>query len=201
MKRKFLALCIAALAVTATGVSVVAKTSTENINVSYNNIKIVVDGKAVSTDTEPFIYNGTTYLPVRAVGEALGKEVNWDSTTNTVYLGDVPKTENSQPDNNSDNNAQKDNFVVSNVKKEYMSGIGMYRVFGEITNNYDKYYDFVGFSLNFYNGDNLLTTGSGVVNNIGAGETKTFELYVMSDISSATTYKLQINSAINYNDY
>ena len=59
----------------------------------------------------------------------------------------------------------------------------------------------MGFSLNFYNGDNLLSTGSGIVNNIGAGETKTFELYVMSDISSATKYKLQIDSAINYNDF
>ena len=39
---------------------------------------------------EPFIYNGTTYLPVRAVGEALGKQVGWDGKTKTVYIGEVP---------------------------------------------------------------------------------------------------------------
>ena len=195
MKKNFIALGL--LASMALNCTAFASTGTQNIPITYNNIKIVVDGKAVNTSAEPFIYNGVTYLPVRAVGEALGKEVSWDSSTNTIYLGDVPKTENSQQDNN----AQKDTFVVSNVKREYMSGIGMYKVFGEITNNYDKYYDFVGFSLNFYNGDNLLSTGSGIVNNIGAGETKTFELYVMSDISSATKYKLQIDSAINYNDF
>jgi hypothetical protein len=36
---------------------------------------------------EPFIYNGTTYLPVRAVSEALGKPVAWDGSTYSVYIG------------------------------------------------------------------------------------------------------------------
>ena len=37
---------------------------------------------------EPFIYEGTTYLPVRAVSEALGKNVSWDSETKTVMVTD-----------------------------------------------------------------------------------------------------------------
>ena len=37
-------------------------------------------------EKEPFIYDGTTYLPVRAVGEAVGKTVGWDGKTNTVTL-------------------------------------------------------------------------------------------------------------------
>lgn len=36
---------------------------------------------------EVFVYNGTTYLPVRAVGEAVGKTVQWEGKTNSVYLG------------------------------------------------------------------------------------------------------------------
>ena len=28
------------------------------------------------------------YLPVRAVGNSIGKQVNWDSNTQTVYIGD-----------------------------------------------------------------------------------------------------------------
>ena len=31
--------------------------------------------------------NGTTYLPVRAVANALGKEVYWDGPNYTVYIG------------------------------------------------------------------------------------------------------------------
>lgn len=87
MKRKFLGICIVSLALCANCANAFAQTGTKKIDATYNNIKIVVDGKTVSTSTEPFIYNGTTYLPVRAIGEALGKEVSWDGQTNTVYIG------------------------------------------------------------------------------------------------------------------
>ena len=69
---------------------------TETIDVTYDNIQIVLDGKtvdakdALGNKVEPFIYNGTTYLPVRAVGEAFGKEVGWDGSTMTVYIGAKP---------------------------------------------------------------------------------------------------------------
>lgn len=36
---------------------------------------------------EVFIYNGTTYLPVRAVSEALEVPVQWDGSTRSVYVG------------------------------------------------------------------------------------------------------------------
>ena len=65
----------------------------KTVEINYRNIKLVVDGVEVSTASEPFIMDGTTYLPVRAVGEALGKEVNWDGETGTVYIGKVPGTE------------------------------------------------------------------------------------------------------------
>lgn len=64
-----------------------AKVSKMNIPVSFNNIKVVIDGKELKTDKEPFTYEGTTYLPVRAVAEAVGKDVVWDSATQTVTLG------------------------------------------------------------------------------------------------------------------
>lgn len=79
-------------AMLATAVPATAAQVTKSISVAYNNIKIVVDGQQVSTDksNEPFIYNGTTYLPIRAVGQAVGKQVSWDGRTNTVYLGNSP---------------------------------------------------------------------------------------------------------------
>ena len=75
---------------------VFAKTGTETIQALYNNIKIYVDGIKIETkdvngnNVEPFIYNGTTYLPVRAVGESIGKTVTWDGATQSVYLGVTP---------------------------------------------------------------------------------------------------------------
>lgn len=72
---------------------VFAKQASETINVIYDNIKVLIDGKEYQpTDVngnavEPFIYNGTTYLPVRAIANAFNKEVDWESQTSTVTLG------------------------------------------------------------------------------------------------------------------
>lgn len=59
---------------------------------NYSGIRIVLDGETVTPKdgagnvVEPFTIDGTTYLPVRAIGNALGLEVGWDGTTNTVIL-------------------------------------------------------------------------------------------------------------------
>ena len=64
-------------------------------NVTVGGIHIVIDGQELHpTDVngnpvDPFVYNGTTYLPIRAVANALGKAVSWDGPTYTVYLGDM----------------------------------------------------------------------------------------------------------------
>lgn len=81
---------------TITGGAVFAANSTTLYDVVMNGIKIVVDGKELNpTDAqgnrvEPMIYNGTTYLPVRAVANAMGKAVYWDGPNYTVYLGQAP---------------------------------------------------------------------------------------------------------------
>ena len=70
-----------------------AASGTRTLEVTYKDIKLVIDGQeivpkdAAGNVVEPFQANGTTYLPVRAIGEALGKEVSWDGSTNTVYVG------------------------------------------------------------------------------------------------------------------
>lgn len=78
------------------GTALAANTVYRTITVQYSGIKLVVDGVEVTpqdangTTVEPFIYNGTTYLPVRAVGEAIGKQVTWHGGSQTVYLGEAP---------------------------------------------------------------------------------------------------------------
>jgi len=70
-----------------------ASTGAKTIEIYYNNIKITLDGVQVTPRdgqgniVEPFTYQGTTYLPVRAVANALGIAVDWDANTKTVILG------------------------------------------------------------------------------------------------------------------
>lgn len=47
---------------------------------------IEVNGNKKEMDTAAFIKDNRTFLPVRAVAEALGCEVDWDAKTQTVTL-------------------------------------------------------------------------------------------------------------------
>ncbi len=60
----------------------------KTISIYINGTKITPkdgNGKVV----EPFTVNGTTYLPVRAICEALGKTVTWDGSTISVKINDI----------------------------------------------------------------------------------------------------------------
>lgn len=55
---------------------------------------MVVDGKAVMAPVAPFVQDNRTFLPMRALAEAIGAEIAWDQATQTVTLtaGDVVTT-------------------------------------------------------------------------------------------------------------
>ena len=56
----------------------------ENISVIRNTLKVTIDG--VKFDGDNFVYNDTTYVPLRAVSEALNKGVEYDKETNTAKI-------------------------------------------------------------------------------------------------------------------
>ncbi len=56
------------------------------VTVKYNGqVQTMLDESGARV--YPITYEGTTYLPVRAVAGMLGLPVNWDQTTQTVQLG------------------------------------------------------------------------------------------------------------------
>lgn len=93
-KRSFFAGFICAILVVCIVGSAMATTGSKAVEIVYKNIKITLNGETVDpkdangNTVEPFIINGTTYLPIRAISEALGLDVEWDSKTNTVVLTD-----------------------------------------------------------------------------------------------------------------
>ena len=57
----------------------------------FPGVNITVDGQdATPTDKEVFLYNDTTYVPLRFLAELFGLNVGWDADTNTVLLGKQP---------------------------------------------------------------------------------------------------------------
>lgn len=55
-------------------------------------IEVRVNGTPLNLEFAPFIENGRTLVPFRAVADALGAEVNWDGATRTVTLTKGDKT-------------------------------------------------------------------------------------------------------------
>lgn len=55
-----------------------------NIIFNYNPITVTYNGEKINFDQEPIIDNGRTLVPLRAIFEKLGAEVEWDGATQTV---------------------------------------------------------------------------------------------------------------------
>lgn len=94
--KKYITGFVAGLLIGSMTVGAFAATGSQSIKATYKNIKVAVNNKVVALKdangktVEPFVYNGTTYLPVRGVATALGQQVSWDSKSNTVYIGTQP---------------------------------------------------------------------------------------------------------------
>ena len=137
MKKKAFAICLlGAMALGTFPVS--AENGTKEISAAFRDIKVVVDGKQLSTPAEPFIYNGTTYLPVRAVGEAVGKEVAWDNDTKTVTLTTPPPT--IEADRDTIGNLDFELSVTPSGKKERTEILRVNEKYENGSTSYSLYY-------------------------------------------------------------
>lgn len=68
-----------------TGTVVIANPVTREL---FFGVKVTVDGELIdfADDSQPFITEDRTFLPLRAIGELLGFEVSWDSDTSTASI-------------------------------------------------------------------------------------------------------------------
>jgi hypothetical protein len=62
-----------------------------SISVTYNNLKIVVDGSQLQTTNEPFIMkNGKIFASIEDIAKALDKPTKYDTKSATLYVGKLP---------------------------------------------------------------------------------------------------------------
>ncbi|MCG8539258.1 MAG: copper amine oxidase N-terminal domain-containing protein [Clostridia bacterium] len=52
----------------------------------FYGIQVKLDGDNLQLSKEPFIYDGSVYIPLREVSHNLGIDVKWDGNNKTVYL-------------------------------------------------------------------------------------------------------------------
>ena len=90
-----LTVLIVTLCVTATATSKRSIQVEDGIGITLNGATFTprnANGKEVSV----FLYNGTTYVPVRAISEAMGMDVSFNSATRTVVLTTADRTASQQ---------------------------------------------------------------------------------------------------------
>ncbi|WP_058486729.1 copper amine oxidase N-terminal domain-containing protein [Defluviitalea phaphyphila] len=87
-KKRFIALTTTALLSLSTTTAIHAAPVTKTLKAVFNDIKVSYNGEVKSSDKEPFIVDGTTYVPIRMVGELVGKVVQWDSANKQILITD-----------------------------------------------------------------------------------------------------------------
>ena len=134
-KRIFLiALLLSVIAISA---SALAASDTRQLNAAFNDIKVYIEGELISPKdalgrpVEPFIVDGTTYLPLRAVAEALGKNVEWDGPNQSVYVGKKPVISTPTPLNPATAKIVIITTDVTQNEEEYRSAQEMEKKYGE----------------------------------------------------------------------
>ena len=66
--------------------SVVAKKEDATIKLTIGNRTAFINNRSTTLDVAPQIIDGRTMIPVRFISEGFGAEVEWDGTTQTVYI-------------------------------------------------------------------------------------------------------------------
>lgn len=62
--------------------------NTKSIEVAFDKIRFMVDGvEKRPSSGQPFVYGGTTYVPLRFAAEATGKDIQYDSRNKTIWIG------------------------------------------------------------------------------------------------------------------
>ena len=94
MKKSYIAAALALTSCMVVGAAAVSQP--QNVVATFRpDITLKVNGTTYNVrDTNgnlvsPLLYNGTTYLPLSALGRMLDAEVSWDAATNTVVVTDA----------------------------------------------------------------------------------------------------------------
>ena len=115
-----LTVLVAALCVTATATAKRSIQVEDGIGITLNGATFTprnANGKEVPV----FLYNGTTYVPVRAISEAMGMDVSFNSATRTVVLTTADRTASQQ----GSSSASGDYITVERAKQIALNDAGV----------------------------------------------------------------------------
>ncbi|NLK20607.1 MAG: copper amine oxidase [Epulopiscium sp.] len=103
----------------------------QSIKVVFSNMPIYIEGQKAQIKEKPMIYEGTTYLPMRSIAKALGKEVRYEADSRSIYIytkGNEPVMDNKKDDNVEDKIDSKEfnlyNISIGDDKEHVINKLG-----------------------------------------------------------------------------
>ena len=142
------------------------------ISLTIDNTTMYVNGVAKPLDTPACLISGRTLVPVRAISEAFGCDVQWDGTNNSVIItSSISKKSNA-------NLANDGHFVFANGWVYYCKDSKIYKMKTDGTNKQIIYNDYAT-SLNLVN-DWLYFVSKNKINKIKTDGT---EMTVLTSIN------------------
>lgn len=116
----------------------------QTIEAVFGKIKLIVNGSSVNGDT--LLYNGTTYVPIRSVADAIGGNVEYDANTYTAAITTDPASTywaNKSYILATSGNINTNRLIISNVTP-------------------------ANFNFEFLSGDNSVLKGTAIISNNSA---------------------------------
>lgn len=161
----------------------------QNISAAIQSVNYVFNGapKPLGNDYVSINYNGHVYVPARFVAESLGASVGYNGNTQTITItsgsSGANGTQSSGVIQFSNTKSQQDSFGYTNV-------IGIAKNTDSVTHSFTIVVSFFDAS------GNLLGTASGAMNDLAAGDSKTFTCIATADYSKAASYKVQVDTLV-----
>jgi len=69
------------------GKDIVLQKGDRTVKLAIGSKAAAVNGKAITLNAAPSVYNNRTYVPLRFISEAFGEAVEWDSVNQFVWIG------------------------------------------------------------------------------------------------------------------
>lgn len=95
MSNNYKKLCLVLGLSTVFSAGIVDAANYKSLKAAYDNIQVSYNGVIKTLDKEPFTVDGVTYVPLRAVSQIMGANVDWLSASKTVKITDIKTTDNS----------------------------------------------------------------------------------------------------------
>lgn len=149
---------------------------------------ILINGEVWESDKPTVVIDGSTYLPLKAIGDVLNVKVNWNSDLKQVEIGESPKQDTPKSFQDSRNIISLSNFSFN-----YSFGMT------EVVYDYKqlKDYSMLSYTVTFYNDkEERIGYGTNVAINKVVGETTTESTYIDGDVRNAKYVKVQVDTTL-----